>query len=118
MSSRLRFFKWLISIERWQPRDLSRKAVAMVEEEEGNSDVGYGYGWCGRSKGAAAIGGRWGSDVHDWMRVAVEGIRGLGGHLVVDGVEGLCAAGRAMALVLRASWFSLSSFVVRRRWLP
>ncbi|RWW73774.1 hypothetical protein BHE74_00018310 [Ensete ventricosum] len=32
-----------------------------------------------------------------------------GDRLVVDGAEGLCATGRAMTLVLRASWFSLSS---------
>ncbi|RRT45661.1 hypothetical protein B296_00028625, partial [Ensete ventricosum] len=30
-------------------------------------------------------------------------------RLVVDGVGSLCAVGCAMALVLRASWFSLSS---------
>ncbi|RWV78937.1 hypothetical protein GW17_00060000 [Ensete ventricosum] len=40
MSSRLQFFRWLLSIGRWQPRDLSQKAIAMVEEEEGSSDVG------------------------------------------------------------------------------
>ncbi|RRT57302.1 hypothetical protein B296_00002874 [Ensete ventricosum] len=33
---------WLISIGRWQPSDLSPKAAAMVEEEEGSSDVGCG----------------------------------------------------------------------------
>ncbi|RWW13600.1 hypothetical protein GW17_00022669 [Ensete ventricosum] len=32
-----------------------------------------------------------------------------GDRLVVNGVESLCAAGRATTLVLRASWFSLSS---------
>ncbi|RZS23817.1 hypothetical protein BHM03_00056799, partial [Ensete ventricosum] len=31
-----------ISIGRWQPRDLSRKATAMVEEEKGSSNVGCG----------------------------------------------------------------------------
>ncbi|RZS04632.1 hypothetical protein BHM03_00034991, partial [Ensete ventricosum] len=31
-------------------------------------------------------------------------------RLVVDGAESLCATGRATALVLRASWFSLSSY--------
>ncbi|RRT61817.1 hypothetical protein B296_00016155 [Ensete ventricosum] len=42
MSSRLRFFRWLIFIERWQPRNLSWKAVVMAEEEEGSSNVGCG----------------------------------------------------------------------------
>ncbi|RRT85250.1 hypothetical protein B296_00003360 [Ensete ventricosum] len=28
---------------RWQLRDMSQKAEAMVEEEEGSSDVGYGF---------------------------------------------------------------------------
>ncbi|RRT36263.1 hypothetical protein B296_00027204 [Ensete ventricosum] len=32
-----------------------------------------------------------------------------GDRLVVDGAESLCATGRAAALVLRASWFSMSS---------
>ncbi|RWV78621.1 hypothetical protein GW17_00060379 [Ensete ventricosum] len=41
MSSRLRMFRWLIS-GRWQPRDLSRKAPVMVEEEEGSNNIGYG----------------------------------------------------------------------------
>ncbi|RZS13882.1 hypothetical protein BHM03_00045520 [Ensete ventricosum] len=34
---------------------------------------------------------------------------GWEGQLIVDGVEGLCAANRVVTLVLRASWFSLSS---------
>ncbi|RRT33172.1 hypothetical protein B296_00055349, partial [Ensete ventricosum] len=32
---------WLISVERWQLRDLSQKAATMVEEEEGSSNIGY-----------------------------------------------------------------------------
>ncbi|RWW66586.1 hypothetical protein BHE74_00026035 [Ensete ventricosum] len=32
------------------------------------------------------------------------------GQLVVDGAEGLCVVSRAMTLVFRASWFSLSSY--------
>ncbi|RRT41419.1 hypothetical protein B296_00035843, partial [Ensete ventricosum] len=32
---------WLISVGKWQPRDLSQKATVMVEEE-GNSDVNCG----------------------------------------------------------------------------
>ncbi|RWV98628.1 hypothetical protein GW17_00038510 [Ensete ventricosum] len=31
------------------------------------------------------------------------------GRLIVDGVEGLCVVDRVVTLVLRASWFSLSS---------
>ncbi|RZS28768.1 hypothetical protein BHM03_00062409, partial [Ensete ventricosum] len=38
-------------------------------------------------------------------------------RLVIDGVEGLYAARRAMALVLRASWLSLWLIPVRR-WQP
>ncbi|RRT65816.1 hypothetical protein B296_00000102 [Ensete ventricosum] len=34
---------------------------------------------------------------------------GWEGRLIVDGVEGLYAANRVVTLVLRASWFSLSS---------
>ncbi|RWW58949.1 hypothetical protein BHE74_00034143, partial [Ensete ventricosum] len=33
---------WLIFVRRWQPRDLSRKAVSTTDEEEGSSDVGCG----------------------------------------------------------------------------
>ncbi|RRT58107.1 hypothetical protein B296_00021639 [Ensete ventricosum] len=40
---------------------------------------------------------------------AAADVRPAGDRLVVDGAESLCATGRAMALVLRASWFSLSS---------
>ncbi|RWV78488.1 hypothetical protein GW17_00060541 [Ensete ventricosum] len=35
-------FLWLISIERWQPRGLSWKAIVMVEEEEDSSNANYG----------------------------------------------------------------------------
>ncbi|RRT63079.1 hypothetical protein B296_00010987 [Ensete ventricosum] len=49
--------------------------------------------------------------------IGIDGIMAMGviwmpffcDRLVVDGVESLYAAGRAAALVLRASWFSLSS---------
>ncbi|RRT33461.1 hypothetical protein B296_00039806 [Ensete ventricosum] len=67
MSSRLRFFRWLIFVGRWQPRDLSRKAAVMAEEEEGSSNVGCGCSatsWLQVASVAAAIGGRQGSDVH------------------------------------------------------
>ncbi|RWW67903.1 hypothetical protein BHE74_00024614 [Ensete ventricosum] len=52
----------------------------------------FGRATTGRSFGLSALGGR----------TALE-------ELVVDGAEGLCAASRAMALVLRVSRFSLSS---------
>ncbi|RWW83939.1 hypothetical protein BHE74_00007505 [Ensete ventricosum] len=42
MSSRLGFFRWLISVGRWQTRDLGWKVAVMVEEEEGNSDISCG----------------------------------------------------------------------------
>ncbi|RZS15397.1 hypothetical protein BHM03_00047233 [Ensete ventricosum] len=42
MLSRLRFFRRLISIGRWQPRDLSWKAAVMMEEEGGSNNVSCG----------------------------------------------------------------------------
>ncbi|RWW70968.1 hypothetical protein BHE74_00021325 [Ensete ventricosum] len=46
----------------------------------------------------------------DRLRLSSFVFSSSGGQLVVDGAKGLCATGRAMTLVFRASWFSLSSY--------
>ncbi|RWW40784.1 hypothetical protein BHE74_00053773 [Ensete ventricosum] len=43
MSSRLGFFKSLIFVGRWQPRDPSQKAAVMAKEEEGSNNIGCSY---------------------------------------------------------------------------
>ncbi|RZR97316.1 hypothetical protein BHM03_00026470 [Ensete ventricosum] len=77
-------------------RDLEATNLIVLEEEDDAASIGVG---------AEAV-----NEVRAWAWRVVAHLRpDEGDRLVVDGVESLCAASRATTLVLRASWFSLSS---------